>query len=287
MKNTVPKIVNLKNERVISMMTAYDYPSAKAVSEAGIDIILVGDSLAQVVLGHDDTLSVSMDEMLHHVKAVTRAKPDSLVVADMPYMSFHSTPKETLYNASRFIQEGKADAVKLEGGNKRKEMIEVLINAEIPVMGHLGLTPQSKNIMGGYKIQGRTLELATKLLEDAILLEGLGCFALVLEGVPSVLAETVSENISMPTIGIGAGIDVDGQVLVYHDLIGMKSKEYIDAKFVKRYTNQYEEVLKSMKSFKKDIESRDFPTEEHSYGAGELTEENIIEWKKEVKKILS
>tara|TARA_B100001123_G_scaffold443068_1_gene588133 strand:- start:9 stop:872 length:864 start_codon:yes stop_codon:yes gene_type:complete len=287
MKKTVPKIVSLKNDRVISMMTAYDYPSAKAVSEAGIDIILVGDSLAQVVLGHDDTLSVSMDEMLHHVKAVTRAKPDSLVVADMPYMSFHSTPKETLYNASRFIQEGKADAVKLEGGNKRKEMIEVLINAEIPVMGHLGLTPQSKNVMGGYKIQGRTLELATKLLEDAILLEGLGCFALVLEGVPSVLAETVSENISIPTIGIGAGIDVDGQVLVYHDLIGMKSKEYIDAKFVKRYTNQYEEVLKSMKSFKKDIENRDFPTEEHSYGAGELTEENIKEWKKEVKKILS
>ena len=287
MKKTVPKIVSLKNDRVISMMTAYDYPSAKAVSQAEIDIILVGDSLAQVVLGHDDTLSVSMDEMLHHVKAVTRAKPDSLVVADMPYMSFHSTPKETLYNASRFIQEGKADAVKLEGGNKRKEMIEVLINAEIPVMGHLGLTPQSKNIMGGYKIQGRTLELATKLLEDAILLEGLGCFALVLEGVPSVLAETVSQNISIPTIGIGAGIDVDGQVLVYHDLIGMKSKEYIDAKFVKRYTNQYEEVLKSMKSFKKDIESRDFPTEEHSYGAGELTEENIIEWKKEVKKILS
>ena len=287
MKKTVPKIVSLKNDRVISMMTAYDYPSAKAVSEAGIDIILVGDSLAQVVLGHDDTLSVSMDEMLHHVKAVTRAKPDSLVVADMPYMSFHSTPKETLYNASRFIQEGKADGVKLEGGNKRKEMIEVLINAEIPVMGHLGLTPQSKNIMGGYKIQGRTLELATKLLEDAILLEGLGCFALVLEGVPSVLAETVSQNISIPTIGIGAGVDVDGQVLVYHDLIGMKSKEYIDAKFVKRYTNQYEEVLKSMKSFKKDIESRDFPTEEHSYGAGELTEENIKEWKKEVKKILS
>ena len=287
MKKTVPKIVSLKNDRVISMMTAYDYPSAKAVSQAEIDIILVGDSLAQVVLGHDDTLSVSMDEMLHHVKAVTRAKPDSLVVADMPYMSFHSTPKETLYNASRFIQEGKADAVKLEGGNKRKEMVEVLINAEIPVMGHLGLTPQSKNIMGGYKIQGRTLELATKLLEDAILLEGLGCFALVLEGVPSVLAETVSQNISIPTIGIGAGVDVDGQVLVYHDLIGMKSKEYIDAKFVKRYTNQYEEVLKSMKSFKKDIESRDFPTEEHSYGAGELTEENIKEWKKEVKKILS
>jgi 3-methyl-2-oxobutanoate hydroxymethyltransferase len=228
-----------------------------------------------------------MDEMLHHVKAVTRAKPSSLVVADMPYMSFHSTQKETLYNASRFIQEGKADAVKLEGGDKRKDMIEVLVNAEIPVMGHLGLTPQSKNVMGGYKIQGKTLELATKLLEDAILLESLGCFAIVLEGVPSVLAETVSENISIPTIGIGAGVNVDGQVLVYHDLIGMKSKEYIDAKFVKRYSNQYEDVLESMKSFKKDIENRDFPTEKHSYEAGELTEDNIKEWKKEVKKILS
>ena len=287
MKKTVPKIVSLKNDRVISMMTAYDYPSAKAVSEAKIDIILVGDSLAQVVLGHDDTLSVTMDEMLHHVKAVTRAKPVSLVVADMPYMSFHSTPKETLHNASRFIQEGKADGVKLEGGSKRKNMIEALVNAEIPVMGHLGLTPQSKNVMGGYKIQGRTLELATQLLEDAITLESLGCFAIVLEGVPSIVAETVTENISIPTIGIGAGVKVDGQVLVYHDLIGMKSKEYIDAKFVKRYSNQYENVVDSMKSFKNDIEKQTFPTENHSYDAGELTENNIKEWKKEVKKILS
>ncbi len=274
MKKTVPKIVSLKNDRVISMMTAYDYPSAKAVSEAEIDIILVGDSLAQVVLGHDDTLSVTMDEMLHHVKAVTRAKPVSLVVADMPYMSFHSTPKETLHNASRFIQEG-------------KNMIEALVNAEIPVMGHLGLTPQSKNVMGGYKIQGRTLELATQLLEDAITLESLGCFAIVLEGVPSIVAETVTENISIPTIGIGAGVKVDGQVLVYHDLIGMKSKEYIDAKFVKRYSNQYQNVVDSMKSFKNDIEKQTFPTENHSYDAGELTENNIKEWKKEVKKILS
>ena len=287
MKKTVPKIVSLKNDRVISMMTAYDYPSAKAVSEAEIDIILVGDSLAQVVLGHDDTLSVTMDEMLHHVKAVTRAKPVSLVVADMPYMSFHSTPKETLHNASRFIQEGKADGVKLEGGSKRKNMIEALVNAEIPVMGHLGLTPQSKNVMGGYKIQGRTLELATQLLEDAITLESLGCFAIVLEGVPSIVAETVTENISIPTIGIGAGVKVDGQVLVYHDLIGMKSKEYIDAKFVKRYSNQYENVVDSMRSFKNDIEKQTFPTENHSYDAGELTENNIKEWKKEVKKILS
>ena len=157
MKITVPKIIKLKDERVISMMTAYDYPSSKAISDAEIDIILVGDSLAQVVLGYDDTLSVTVDEMLHHVKAVTRANPNSLVVADMPYMSYHVSEEETIKNAARFIQEGKADAVKIEGGKKREKMIKALINAEIPVMGHLGLTPQSKNIMGGYKVQGLSL----------------------------------------------------------------------------------------------------------------------------------
>jgi 3-methyl-2-oxobutanoate hydroxymethyltransferase len=184
MKKTVPYIVNLKSQRVVSMMTAYDYPSAKAVSEAEIDIILVGDSLAQVVLGHDDTLSVTVDEMLHHVKAVTNAKPMPLVVADMPYMSYHISIEETIKNAGRFIQEGKADAVKVEGGLKRKEVVSALIDAEIPVMGHLGLTPQSKNLMGGYKIQGKTLALAKKLFEDALLLQDLGCFSIVLEGVP-------------------------------------------------------------------------------------------------------
>ena len=158
------------------MVTAYDYPSAKAASDAGIDIILVGDSIAKVVLGHDDTLSVTVDEMLHHVKAVTNAKPNSLVVADMPYMSYHIDTPETLKNAAKFIQIGKADAVKVEGGSKRKSTIESLISAEIPVMGHLGLTPQSINIMGGYKIQGKTLELAKKLFEDALLLQEIGCF---------------------------------------------------------------------------------------------------------------
>ena len=176
MKKTVPYIINLKNNRVVSMMTAYDYPTANAVSEAEIDIILVGDSLAQVVLGHEDTLSVTVDEMLHHVKAVTNAKPTSLVVADMPYLSYHINVSDSLKNAGRFIQEGKADAVKVEGGLKRKEVVSALIDAEIPVMGHLGLTPQSKNLMGGYKIQGKTLELAKKLFEDALLLQELGCF---------------------------------------------------------------------------------------------------------------
>ena len=287
MKKTVPYITNLKNSRVVSMMTAYDYPSAKAVSEAEIDIILVGDSLAQVILGHDDTLSVTMDEMLHHVKAVTNAKPSSLVVADMPYMSYHVSKEDTIKNAGRFIQEGKADAVKIEGGKKREETVQALLEAEIPVMGHLGLTPQSKNLMGGYKVQGKTLDLARQLFEDALLLQELGCFSMVLEGVPTVVAQSISENINIPTIGIGAGNLTDGQVLVLHDLLGMKSKEYIDAKFVKRYDQQYEATLNALKTYKVEIEKREFPTDTYSYDMGNDINDSLKEWKKEIKKILS
>ena len=287
MKKTVPYITNLKNSRVVSMMTAYDYPSAKAVSEAEIDIILVGDSLAQVILGHDDTLSVTMDEMLHHVKAVTNAKPSSLVVADMPYMSYHVSKEDTIKNAGRFIQEGKADAVKIEGGKKREETIQALLEAEIPVMGHLGLTPQSKNLMGGYKVQGKTLDLARQLFEDALLLQELGCFSMVLEGVPTVVAQSFSEYINIPTIGIGAGNLTDGQVLVLHDLLGMKSKEYIDAKFVKRYDQQYEATLNALKTYKVEIEKREFPTDNYSYDMGNDINDSLKEWKKEIKKILS
>ena len=287
MKKTVPYITNLKNSRVVSMMTAYDYPSAKAVSEAEIDIILVGDSLAQVILGHDDTLSVTMDEMLHHVKAVTNAKPSSLVVADMPYMSYHVSKEDTIKNAGRFIQEGKADAVKIEGGKKREETIQALLEAEIPVMGHLGLTPQSKNLMGGYKVQGKTLDLARQLFEDALLLQEVGCFSMVLEGVPTVVAQSISENINIPTIGIGAGNLTDGQVLVLHDLLGMKSKEYIDAKFVKRYDQQYEATLNALKTYKVEIEKREFPTDNYSYDMGNDINDSLKEWKKEIKKILS
>ena len=287
MNKTVPNIVSLKNKEIISMVTAYDYPSAKAASDAGIDIILVGDSLAQVVLGHDDTLSVTVDEMLHHVKAVTNAKPNSLVVADMPYMSYHVDIPETLKNAAKFIQIGKADAVKVEGGSKRKSTIESLINAEIPVMGHLGLTPQSINLMGGYKIQGKTLELAKKLFEDALLLQEIGCFSMVLEGVPSIVAESISEALDIPTIGIGAGKSTDGQVLVLHDILGMKSKEYIDAKFVKRFSEQYEDTVKALKTFKLEVQNREFPTEDHSYAMGSDLQDSLEEWKKEIKKILS
>ena len=265
MKKTVPYIRNLKNNRVVSMMTAYDYPSAKAVSEADIDIILVGDSLAQVVLGHDDTLSITVDEMLHHVKAVTNAKPSSLVVADMPYMSYHVSKEETIKNAGRFIQEGKADAVKIEGGRKRKETIEALLDAEIPVMGHLGLTPQSKNLMGGYKVQGKTLDLARELFEDALLLEEIGCFSMVLEGVPTIVGQSISENINIPTIGIGAGNLTDGQVLVLHDLLGMKSKEYIDAKFVKRYADLSKNIKVAVNKYSNEVNNNKFPNKKFRY----------------------
>jgi len=285
MKITVPNIVELKNKRVISMMTAYDYPTSKAVSEAGLDIILVGDSLAQVVLGHEDTLSITVDEMLHHIKAVTRAKPNCLVIGDMPYMSYHVSTEETLKNAGRFIQEGKVDAVKIEGGEKRVQTIEALVDSEIPVMGHLGLTPQSKNIMGGYKVQGKSLDIAEELLNDALAIEKAGCFSIVLEGIPSVVADVITQSVSIPTIGIGAGINVDGQVLVLHDILGMKSKEYIDAKFVKRYTEQYQNTVTALKKYKKDIEKKEFPTEDHSYRAGEDIEKNLKSWKKDLNKI--
>ena len=285
MKITVPDIVALKKKRVISMMTAYDYPSSKAVSEAGLDIILVGDSLAQVVLGHEDTLGITIDEMLHHIKAVTRAKPNCLVVGDMPYMSYHISLEDTLRNAGRFIQEGKVDAVKIEGGEKRVEIIEKLIDSEIPVMGHLGLTPQSKNIMGGYKVQGKSLQVAEQLLNDAVAIQKAGCFSVVLEGIPSVVADVITKTLGIPTIGIGAGIEVDGQVLVLHDLIGMKSQEYIDAKFVKRYSDQYENTVSSLKQYKNEVENKEFPTESHSYKAGEDIEKMLKSWKKELKKI--
>ena len=285
MKVTVPYIVELKNKRIISMMTAYDYPSSKAVSEAGLDIILVGDSLAQVVLGHEDTLGVTVDEMLHHIKAVTRAKPNCLIVGDMPYMSYHISIEDTLKNAGRFIQEGKVDAVKIEGGKKRVETIEKLVEAEIPVMGHLGLTPQSKNIMGGYKVQGKSLEIAEQLLNDALAIEKAGCFSIVLEGIPSVVADVITKTVEIPTIGIGAGIDVDGQVLVFHDLLGMKSQEYIDAKFVKRYSDQYENTVSALQQYKNEVENKEFPTESQSYKAGEDIEKILRSWKKELRKI--
>jgi len=263
MKITVPKILDLKNSRQISMMTAYDFPTANAVSEAGIDIILVGDSLAQVVLGHDDTLSITMDEMLHHVKAVTRAQPDSLVVADMPYMSYHNTVEEAVRNAARFIQEAGADAVKLEGGKEIKDSIKRIIKAGIPVMGHLGLTPQSIYKFGTYTVRAKEEKEANQLISDAKLLEKIGCFAIVLEKIPSDLAKKVAKEVNIPIIGIGAGNKVDGQVLVLHDLIGM-TKEF-NPRFLRRYMNLHDEMINAISSFSSDIKNGDFPNENEQY----------------------
>ena len=193
--------------------------------------------------------------------------------------------EDTLRNAGRFIKEGKVDAVKIEGGEKRVEIIEKLIDSEIPVMGHLGLTPQSKNIMGGYKVQGKSLQVAEQLLNDAVAIQKAGCFSVVLEGIPSVVADVITKTLEIPTIGIGAGIEVDGQVLVLHDLLGMKSQEYIDAKFVKRYSDQYENTVSSLKQYKNEVENKEFPTESHSYKAGEDIEKMLKSWKKELKKI--
>ena len=240
----------------ITMLTAYDYSLAKLVDNGGVDVILVGDSASNVMAGQVTTVPMTLDHMIYHAQCVKRAVDRALIVVDMPFGTYQGNSAIALESAIRIMKEAEGHAVKLEGGEEIVESIKRILTAGIPVMGHLGLTPQSKNVMGGYKIQGRTLELATQLLEDAITLESLGCFAIVLEGVPSIVAETVTENISIPTIGIGAGVKVDGQVLVYHDLIGMKSKEYIDAKFVKRYSNQYENVVDSMKSFKNDIENK-------------------------------
>src|SRR5690606_24676960 len=220
-KVTVPEVRSRKGGPKLTMVTAYDFPSARMASEAGIDIILVGDSVANAVHGMDDTLGVDIDIMVLHARAVKRARPTSLVVVDMPWLTFHISREDTLRNAGRLVREGGAEAVKLEGGIRRVPMVEALVNAEIPVMGHLGLTPQSVNAMGGYKVQGRELEAARYLIQEAKELEAAGVFSIVLEGVPDLVARMVTEQVAVPTIGIGAGADTDGQVLVYTDLLGL------------------------------------------------------------------
>ena len=260
MKKTVPYIFGLKDKRVISMITAYDYPTSKAASVSEIDIILVGDSLAQVVLGHDDTLSITVEEMLHHVKAVSNAKPDSLVVADMPYMSYHISIEETIRNASRFIKEGKADAVKIEGGSKREKVVKALINAEIPVMGHLGLLPQTAQ---KYTVQGKTKDSALELIEDAEIITKSGVFSIVLEMVSSQVAKIITEKISVPTIGIGSGKFCDGQVLVVHDMLGLFEK--IKPKFAKRYLSLADEIRNAVKSYTIEVKEQKFPDIENEF----------------------
>ena len=244
------------------MLTAYDAPSARAVDAAGADMILVGDSLAMVVLGYDDTLQVTIDDMAHHVAAVARAKPAALIVGDLPWMSYHVSVEETVRNAAQLIRAG-AQCVKLEGGRKRVPMVEAVIDAEIPVMGHIGLTPQSINAMGGFKVQGRDSQAALALIDDAKALEHAGCFAVVLEGVPVRVAEMITEAVTIPTIGIGAGPDCDGQVLVYHDVLGIEDRFL--PKFVRRYADLKTSSVEALAAFAADVRSGAFPNDDESY----------------------
>jgi 3-methyl-2-oxobutanoate hydroxymethyltransferase len=246
----------------IVMVTAYDAPGARVADEAGVDVILVGDSLAMVVLGYDDTLQVTIDDMAHHVAAVARPRPQPLVIGDLPWMSYHVSLDDTVRNAARLIKAGAA-AVKLEGGRKRVPAIEAIIDAEIPVMGHLGLTPQSVNAMGGYKVQGREQSAALALIDDAKALEEAGCFSLVLEGVPDEVARLVTDAVSIPTIGIGAGPHCDGQVLVFHDLLGIEDR--IKPKFVRRYADVKATSIEAMATFADDVRTGRFPADDESY----------------------
>ena len=244
------------------MVTAYDAPGARMASEAGVDMILVGDSLAMVVLGYDDTLQVTVADMAHHTAAVARAKPNALIVGDLPWMSYHVSPAETVHNAAELIRAG-AQAVKLEGGRKRLPMIEALVDAEIPVMGHLGLTPQSVHAMGGFKVQGREQEAALRLVADAKALAHAGCFAIVLEGVPSEVATLVTDAVDVPIIGIGAGDDCDGQVLVYHDVLGIEDR--IAPKFVRRYADVKAASVAGVAAYAADVRTGQFPSDAESY----------------------
>lgn len=263
-KVTAPSVQARKGGTKIKMITAYDAPTARIADRAGADIILVGDSLANVVLGYDDTLSVTVDVMVHHTAAVTRTKPNALVVGDMPFLSYHSSLAKTVENAGRFVQEGGAAAVKIEGGRKRIAMIDAVLSAEIPVMGHLGLTPQSVNTMGGYRVQGKEAQAAYELISDAHALADVGVFALVLEGIPDVVAEIVTRQVSVPTIGIGAGVHCDGQVLVFHDVTGLGVGEYLP-KFVKQYAHLADDAVDAIEEFFAAVESGAFPSEAETY----------------------
>jgi len=244
------------------MLTAYDAPGARIASEAGVDLILVGDSLAMVVLGYDDTLSVTVEDMAHHTGAVARAKPRPLIVADLPWLSYHVSVPDTVHNAAILIRAG-AEAVKLEGGQKRLPMVEALVDAEIPVMGHIGLTPQSVHAMGGFRVQGRTSEAAARLIADAKALAHAGCFALVVEGVPDAVARLVTAAVDVPTIGIGAGPDCDGQVLVFHDVLGIEDR--VAPKFVRRYASLKDDAVAAVAAYAADVRDGSFPADGESY----------------------
>ena len=255
------------------MVTAYDSPGTRIADAAGVDMILVGDSVAMVVLGYEDTLSVTMDDMAHHVAAVGRAKPRAMVIADLPWLSYHLTADDTVRNAARLIRCG-AQAVKLEGGHKRLPMVEAILDAEIPVMGHLGLTPQSVHAMGGFKVQGKEVDTAAELIEDARALASAGCFSIVLEGVPDTVARLVTEAVPVPTIGIGAGPWCDGQVLVFHDLLGLEDR--VLPKFVRRYASLKADAVAAVAAYAADVRARRFPSDEESYHLSEQVSRRLV-----------
>lgn len=274
-KVTAPAIAARKGGQRIAMVTAYDAPSASIASQAGIDIILVGDSVANAMLGHEHTLAVDVDVMIHHTAAVARAKPHSLVVGDLPWMSYHISAEDAVRNSSRLVREGGAEAVKLEGGSNRLPVVKAIINAEIPVMGHIGLTPQSVHAMGGYKVQGRAVADAKQFIADAKALADAGVFAIVLEGVPETVAQVITKEINIPTIGIGAGVHCDGQVLVWHDVLGLNGGHY--PKFVRKYANLREQAIAALTEYAADVRNETFPGEAETYHMSDEAAEALFE----------
>ena len=270
-KVTVPSILQRKSAvssqisspAKITCLTAYDYPTARLLDEAGVDVLLVGDSLGMVVLGYENTLPVTLEEMLHHARAVRRGTRHALLVADMPYGSYHDDPMEAMRHAVRFVKEAGAEAVKIEGGERRMDLITRLVEAEIPVMGHIGLTPQSVNVFGGFRVQGKTEEAGEQLLRDARAVEAAGAFSIVLESIPRELATKITAELRIPTIGIGAGPDCDGQILVIHDLLGLSFGH--QPKFARRYADVGEIVSRAAAEYCRDVRQGSFPSDEESY----------------------
>ena len=284
-KTTVASLrENKRNREPITCLTAYDYPAARLVDEAGIDIVLVGDSLAMTVLGYENTLSVTVDEMLHHVRAVRRGVKHALLIADMPFGSYHASAEDGVRNATRFMKDG-AEAVKIEGGEKRADLIRRIIDAEIPVAGHIGLTPQSVNVMGGYKVQGKSLADIEQLMRDAVALDRAGVACIYLEGIPREVAGMITAEVTTPTIGIGAGPDCDGQVLVFHDILGLTFAP--PGKFVRQYGDAAELIKNAVRGFREDVRSRQYPADRESYHLPKETKsalETVLERKRAMRR---
>jgi 3-methyl-2-oxobutanoate hydroxymethyltransferase len=275
-KVTAPAIRARKGGEPIVALTAYDYPSARLVDEAGVELVLVGDSVANVVLGYDSTIPVTLDEMIFVSRSVRRAVQTALVVGDLPFGTYHESPEQAVRSAIRFVKEGGVEAVKLEGGRKRVEAVRRIVDAEIPVLGHIGLTPQSVHALGGYRVQGKTIETARALVEDAEALEDAGAFAIVLEAVPAEIARLITRRVTIPTIGIGAGVHCDGQILVYTDLIGLSFGH--TPKFVRRYADAAALVADAVGRYAADVRSRAFPTDAESYAVDESVSDQLVEF---------